>query len=444
MKKLATRGDLVYKIHVPILILLLLVTPYFSNYLQNIYYSCWLFLLGLIIIFFRKSSYQTLAGQRKKPFYLWFILILLIGLSSTGSFIGTYYITHQLVTVITPEHTKSLGNTFDQLFYFGLFPWPMILFFAAKYAKHSYIDQKDTYFIDFLNPIIKQSANNSVGMVINAYVKHAVLIWLAAIITFSILTLYYALAVSNKVPVVRGPNFATIISMAALISLLKIKAFNQQLRKVFQRKIPLWLSMLGLLFVTSIALISVTTFFYSLSAAHMEDPATIYQWLKSANWEVYWTLFIGLWWLLGTIPIALFIAHISQGYKIWQMILVGLITPTIVFVVHFVDQFSQTQIALPPAAIIILSLISSIILLICFLNWNNIAIYSTHYLPKADKAKHRNPQKWLRQMVSYIISTIYLYLPGGMVAYTFTFSCWVSFALLTVFVLAFINDLRAP
>lgn len=438
MKKLPARPDFVYKVYYPIIIGLGILLPYVSTYIPYAFHINWLFLVALLWLCLRGPKMDTndrLSHWQRFSIYL-------MCLACFGAFIGIYFITHHYVKPIAPEYTLSLEHSFWQLAYYGLFPWPMTLFFAVYYRQQAQARKKPIYFSELLSPSLLPQ--KPLSMVINTFVKFTTIIWVAATGTFAVVAFYYLLATNTKVPVVCGPNFATIITMIALICVPRIKSFRQKLRQVFQRKFPIPLSLFLLIFITSVTLISVSTFFYSISGSHTRYPSHFYRWVQKADWEVYWQLLMGLWWLVSTIPMGLFIANQTRKVSLWQMLSTASLMPIMVFTAFFLGEHFQWQLSNHSGFILTLYFISILILFFGILRWQTLGLFVSSYLPYEQNVKTRNPQKWLRQILGAAVSAIYIFLPGGVVSASYAITCMLTVPLLFIFTTCLVCSITTP
>jgi choline-glycine betaine transporter len=320
MKILKTPYAHLLLIYLPILIvgiaLALFIPPVITLVLRGIN---WLFLL--VVLFLVLSPYgknKINNGDKLKKYnYRWLGLLfcLQIGLG----FIFFVLVNNVAVAGSETIHLLSIQN--------GLFPWPIYLLFSISFAHFSTKQGQLSTLKESLRFVLRSTTTGPVGAGADMLVKQALLFSCAITFSVGIAQISQSLCQALGITMSSGVHLA-VLFLGTLIFLLMSSRISQSvIHKLWHKQYSLKL----FLPQTAISLILVVVIFNGLInwlTSYTAPPLAMPFHLTQPQ-EIYWQLFIMLWWLGWTPLIGYFLAQLAQGKSLRTLLLCSLILPII-------------------------------------------------------------------------------------------------------------------
>lgn len=217
-------------------------------------------------------------------------------------------------------------------FHWGLHAWALYIMVALGLAYFAYRKGKSLTIRAALTPLFGEER-------LNGWIGHCIDILIVAITAFGIAT-SFGLGVaqmSTGVEKLLGieVGIGTQILMIAVISLLAIMSVISGVGRGI-RLLSIWNMMLSLLLLVAVLLFGPTRYilhtYLEGTADYTQNLLGLSLWSDAqadSQWQNWWTAFYWAWWLTWAPFVGLFIARISRGRTIRELVGGALITPTL-------------------------------------------------------------------------------------------------------------------
>ncbi|EKD44904.1 MAG: glycine betaine transporter [uncultured bacterium] len=399
----------------------------FPDYLPIVGYLFWIPLLCALILIITPLGSTRLAhsddgSKTRRPLLKWLLAIFILEFLLTGTFAGICLINGKLLLINTAAHPQLLSETLKtELLQNGLFPWGIYAVIAAGMGVIAFRKQKDAYCSELMKPFTKEDPSGSWSAVINVGARRATIFAVSVtLVFFTLLLVSVVLPLSVHIPHEYHPT-------ALLVTLLFVGiSFSQLLKRhvmrLFARRIStVWgFLIFGLVLAAVLIFLNATVSGIATQVQQPVIPAIIQRWMQY-SWENAWTIFSVLWWVCLTPLVASFIARISKGYRVREIIFAVLLFPALFsfFLARMENTAWQSTITMQ-----LISLLCFIFLLPLLVNHGTSEQAILSYLPKNNESKPRDHHPFFQKIVQLTLIHFYFYLVigiNGLSAFLFTF-----------------------
>lgn len=439
MKIISPRFDLI-RIIAPLSIILSLILYWFFAPDIVLGFRLHWILLGLIIavIFspwgkIRFSSYNAEKALEHKPLYPWrswllriFAIQFFLGLIFAGI---ACFCTQTSPAVNAPKAIFS-STLFQFCYSFGLFPWALVAITTIGFGYWSFCKKQNAYVSSLLYPIFHSSPMETAGLVTNFMMRLGTLGAFTTTIAFMILIIAYVFG-AFITKIATGFSLAMIIVSLLFLIIGLTKPFERFLKTLFSSQAPVLISLLITIVILSFILIFLSWMFDMMNQVTLKTPILLKK-LQQKDWNVYWMFFAICWWI-SWIPItSIYIAKISCGYSIRQIIIGLLVLPLFIGIILGCLTYFKINISFNhPTLIELFSLVGFVGLFYLITQKKFLPSLVLSYLPKEGQYKRREYYFLIRNSIKLAVMAIYLFLPAGM----FGISMYLYAVIITYFLL---------
>ncbi|HLB56223.1 MAG TPA: BCCT family transporter [Coxiellaceae bacterium] len=416
MKYIKAKKGLIFILSPILLLIGIFLFCFTSQAIINFFYAFWICLACALFLIVTPFGNKKLANELdttpRMHFLHWFLRIIIIELLLIGVYAGISALCGELFPINAAVNKHLFSESLQtELLHFGLFPWSLYGLIAAGMGIIAYRKQDDAYFSNLIQPFTKQNPQGTISVIVNIGARRCVQFILSIALLFMTLLLI-SLFLSLPLHVAHGFQTVALFTTLILLMLVYTKKIKQYINSLFSRHIPTIYSFPIFCIVLGVTIL-ILTLIFSASTQHtaaQSYPNIILRWMEYNN-ATAWKIFSVMWWICLTPLVSGFIARISKGYKIRDILLCTLALPIIISL-YFIFSHSAS-IALPLFAIKILSIISFLILLPVLINHDNSSNAILSYFPKNGIGKPRDEQIFFQRAVQFCILSFYLYLVIG-------------------------------
>ncbi len=416
MKIIAPRNKLVLVVTTVIVIAGIILAWFLLPQIVQAYRIFMLILLTVLLLLISPLGHARLTPDHDKTkrlrFWPWIFSILALQLCLILVYFGIANVVgHWLPINTSPKSSLLFSGLYYSLIQLGLFPWNIILLAAIAMSFYSYRRNQDAYLSTLLYPIFKSNPLQTWGLIIDSLAKISTSLVIACSLAFMSLLLASLLA---KSAMVSGITSATAIVVMVLLIVTFTQSFKRYLKQLFNRSIPLAVSIPILCVFIAAALVILSLLLRAFITPAQTKLPNFIRHFQHFGWDNLWRLFSAAWWLAWTPVIAVFIARISRGYRIRHIILAVLLLPVLISLLFLLLSHHHFQMVfLSSKVYAIIAWLGFIGLLLMIGKYSTLPMLMMCYLPKRDLIKHRDHQIYFRKCVQMSIGFIYLFLPIG-------------------------------
>ena len=431
MKIVKIRNDVIFYVSLTVFASSGFILWWGYNYIMPSLNAFWLALALALIIIVSPWGSQRLPGNNDKPTFPplhWLLNIFAIQLSLTAAFLGICELCGQVLPIGTSLH-PHLFSTNLQLFltHYGLFPWSLYAICAVGFGVVAYRSKENGYFNKLLFPLFKSQEQQPLGLTFNGHTK------LFSISGFSITlallcVLLAALICSAFQPFTTGFTPGTVMLTIVLIFFAYTHYFRKYLTKSLTPPIPIPLANLKIAIVFVLLLIALNLVLSPLNKQTQLSTPKFITTLQQSNWMQFWHIFSASWWLVWTPIMGIFIARISRGYTVRQMLFASLLLPAITACVLSIWPPHSSWYSPHPILGTVIAWVGFIGIIFMFMQHKMLPMFILSYLPNQDRYKHRDHQDFFRKVYRLATASLYLFLPAG-VSLLFIFMYVLAFPL---------------
>ena len=295
----------------------------------SISYYLSFFVLFIILLFFAFSKYGEIRlGEEKDqiPFWGWGAMMFCCGIAADL----IYFSCTDWIGYYQDPYIKSTGDVFNNAVVYQTYLWTMIWVYfvvAVCLAYFMYVKNNNNYkYGESLRPIFGKLIDGFLGNIINIFVLVILIIGVACALCFSIPVLTSCVCELFNIPY---SKFITLIFMIVICIIYTASVLNGLKGIEFLSKICIYIFLLLIGYVLFFGNETINIVGYSLKQTGMlinnflsmltnYDPNATDTFVQSNNsfWIAYWYT-----WAITT---PFFIAIISKGRKIKQLIIEGM------------------------------------------------------------------------------------------------------------------------
>ena len=402
----------------PNLMLQLIATPLFlvGDFILVRYYPAlsikfyglhWLFVLFLLGLAFTPLARKALvANSNEKPRFKYSKCLALIGLFEL-SLMAVFAGMVQLIQCLQPEFAENFSMLNTQwALHWGLFPWAAIAFLACAFAYYAYLKKQDAFMSTLTYPLFKSSAHQTLGITSNVCARLNTTLVLVSSLMMASLSLAWLVTHFLSIRLLFGLNLESIISVTLMLVVVGHGKLGARLfDTLLQRGWSVVSVLLSATLLVAFMLVVISYFFEGFNWHRVELP----HWLvDQAPIEASYALFLALWALAWSSIAGVFVAYVSRGHNMLQIMAAVLALPLCGVLLTHTISFDA------PILYLVLGLIGTVILIYLLMHHDRaIASLMQIYVAGDDEIKHRAHRKFVINLIRMTAGLLYLYLPGG-------------------------------
>lgn len=421
MQYVKARKDLLYGFNPLLFLIGILIFFFLPTLILNVFYIFWIALACAIMLIVTPLGNRRLAHDlddsiTRLPVQQWLFGIFILEITMIGVYWGICLLNGKLFLINTTAHTQLFQQAIKAgLLHSGLFPWSLYAVIAAGMGVLAYAKQKNAYFSELLKPFSKQEPAGSISLILNIGAKRITLFAISVtLLLMTLLLISFVLPLNTHV----AHNFQPAALLTTLILLFAVfsQFFKRYVAHAFSRHVPTSLNfpMFCVVLGFTLLLLSASTESMTNATAAQATPHFIEHWI-AYHWHTAWLIFSVMWWTCFTPLFCGFVARISRGYRVRELIMAVLFLPVIVtLLLLFAKQSWLSSIHFSDATIQLISLLCFIILLPLLVNHSTSANAILAYLPKNGETKPRDHHPFFLKIAQYTIVALYFYLTIGM------------------------------
>lgn len=437
-----------------VLILGVISLWFFTPLVHSAFDIYWILFAGVLILALTplggiRTSAPDDDNKTHPSFRSWILRIVILELSLIAIFYGICHLTGHVLPVLTTSQPGLFSTSlYYLLVHLGLFPFTAFALIACGFGYLSYRDNQDAYFSTVLHPVLKSSVDDAVGLITNTSARAATMYALSSTIAFMSLLIISIFIPHKTLVAFTGFSPIPLVTVFILLALILNKKFNQKIYTLITKKqmSPI-IVMLGFTLLLAAALIILILFFSDHGGAAVRTPGLIKSLLKH-GWANAYDIFISMWWISWAPITGIFIAKISRGHTIREILLATLALPLLIgIVIFFIHHFHITlhYHRIFDVTGFIIPFIGFLLVLSIMAPKNIFSITMQTYLPKRNNIKHRSQDRFISKLLQFSALMLYFYLPAGITVLCILFFVFmlVLSVLLLLLPFALVKGIRA-
>ena len=344
----------VFLISASIMLILIILCSFFTQWSENFFQSVqktitfyfgWVFtaatsffLIFTTALALSRYGKVRLGDPDEKPAFkgiTWFAMLF-----SAGMGIGLVFwsiaepITHYIKPPIGIGKTslaKELAMEFTY-FHWGLHAWAIFMVSALSLSYFSYCKGLPLTIRSVFYPILGEKIFGPAGHVIDIFAVVGTMFGISTSLGLGAMQVNSGLNFIMKIPISYLSQIILIIIITAVATVSVLLGLEKGVSRL--SKLNLWLAGLLLLLITSFGPTNyvIQNFFDSIQGYFRSILVFIFmgEKISDSTWRSSWTTFYWAWWVSWAPFVGMFIARISRGRTIRQLILAGLFGPSLV------------------------------------------------------------------------------------------------------------------
>ena len=302
------------------------------------FYVLIVFSLFCLCIYLALGPYRNLRlGRRSRPKYnnfTWLAMLFSAGMGTGLLFSGVYEPLHHYIFPpvgegYTPEALKlSFQLTF---LHWGFAGWAVYTFMGLAIAWFSFTKGLPLRVSSLLHPLLKKKLRNPVGAFIDILAVTVTLFGVAATLGRGTLQINSSLKELLNVPFSQEVQALIIITVTLITTLSVVSGLNRGIRRLSELNIILCFLLLFFVLFSGPTVFLLNSF-VEYSGAYLQNlirGMTQVESLGAVEWRSKWTILYWAWWIAWAPFMGIFIARISEGRTMGQVVLGALAVPTV-------------------------------------------------------------------------------------------------------------------
>ncbi len=387
------------------LIMDFVIGRYYPEWVLRLYPLHAVFILFLLFICLLPIARKPLAATREAirfKFWSWLGLIWLFELSVLLVVAGL----SKLFQLVQPE--LNLGSTVlssEWILHWSLFPWGCMVSLACLFAYYAYYQNKDASLCTLMFPLFRSTPTQTLGITANMCARLNTV--LAIISTFMLLALClnYLAAQIFGLSLLAGLNVENILVLTIILVVMTHRRLGT---RFFETLLKRDWSVFKVLCVAATLLVALLLFGATVFDKAPKHLTTLPQWLvQGAPLQTIAVLSIALYALSWSVVGGVFLAYISRGRRLIELVIAALIFPLLAYLIsYFVGEISIT-------VTMVLSALAALTLLYLLSRSTDMLLVLMQLYVPADEPKHRSQKNYVIKWIRMGTGLLYTYLIGG-------------------------------
>ncbi len=226
---------------------------------------------------------------------------------------------------LTPEGQQTaMLITF---LHWGLHPWAIYVIVALCLAYFAYRKKMPLSFRSVLYPLFGKAVNGPLGGVIDLITVFVTVVGVAASLGLGAQQLNTGLNHLFGLPISTPMQIMLVAIITIIATLSVVTGLARGIR--YLSLLNIWLSIIILTLILVLASPVELVMEYGRNVAvYVKEVIPMSFWVDESSWQDGWTSFYWAWWITWAPFVGMFIARISRGRTIRQLVLGALIVPT--------------------------------------------------------------------------------------------------------------------
>ena len=292
----------------------------------------------LIYIMFSRYGEIKLGNDSDKPEYSNFAWLSMLFSCAMGVGLVFWGVAEPINHYISNPFTKSLTDDAASMalqltfFHWGLHAWSVYCIAALAIGYFSYRKGLPFSIRSVLHPLIGDRINGPIGNIVDILVIVITTFGISQTLAIGVLQINTGLNKVFGIQISVTAQFIIMIALSSLATISVVRGIGTGMRRLSELNILLSIVLIIILMFVGPARYITNSYLEGLGnySSHFISMSLWSNTQADSQWQNWWTAFYWLWWSTWAPFVGMFIAKISKGRSIRQLISGVLIVPTLV------------------------------------------------------------------------------------------------------------------
>lgn len=292
----------------------------------------------LIYIMFSRYGEIKLGSDSDKPEYSNFAWLSMLFSCAMGVGLVFWGVAEPINHYISNPFTKGLTDDAASMalqltfFHWGLHAWSVYCIAALAIGYFSYRKGLPFSIRSVLHPLIGDRINGPIGNVVDLLVIVITTFGISQTLAIGVLQINTGLNKVFGIQISVTAQFIIMIALSSLATISVVRGIGTGMRRLSELNILLSIVLILILMFVGPARYITNSYLEGLGnySSHFLSMSLWSNTQADSQWQNWWTAFYWLWWSTWAPFVGMFIAKISKGRSIRQLISGVLIVPTLV------------------------------------------------------------------------------------------------------------------
>ena len=292
----------------------------------------------LIYIMFSRYGEIKLGNDSDKPEYSNFAWLSMLFSCAMGVGLVFWGVAEPINHYISNPFTKSLTDDAASMalqltfFHWGLHAWSVYCIAALAIGYFSYRKGLPFSIRSVLHPLIGDRINGPIGNIVDILVIVITTFGISQTLAIGVLQINTGLNKVFGIQISVTAQFIIMIALSSLATISVVRGIGTGMRRLSELNILLSIVLISILMFVGPARYITNSYLEGLGnySSHFISMSLWSNTQADSQWQNWWTAFYWLWWSTWAPFVGMFIAKISKGRSVRQLISGVLIVPTLV------------------------------------------------------------------------------------------------------------------
>lgn len=292
----------------------------------------------LIYIMFSRYGEIKLGNDSDKPEYSNFAWLSMLFSCAMGVGLVFWGVAEPINHYISNPFTKSLTDDAASMalqltfFHWGLHAWSVYCIAALAIGYFSYRKGLPFSIRSVLHPLIGDRINGPIGNIVDILVIVITTFGISQTLAIGVLQINTGLNKVFGIQISVTAQFIIMIALSSLATISVVRGIGTGMRRLSEFNILLSIVLIIILMFVGPARYITNSYLEGLGnySSHFISMSLWSNTQADSQWQNWWTAFYWLWWSTWAPFVGMFIAKISKGRSVRQLISGVLIVPTLV------------------------------------------------------------------------------------------------------------------
>jgi|SRR5690606_32361519 len=292
----------------------------------------------LIYIMFSRYGEIKLGNDSDKPEYSNFAWLSMLFSCAMGVGLVFWGVAEPINHYISNPFTKSLTDDAASMalqltfFHWGLHAWSVYCIAALAIGYFSYRKGLPFSIRSVLHPLIGDRINGPIGNIVDILVIVITTFGISQTLAIGVLQINTGLNKVFGIQISVTAQFIIMIALSSLATISVVRGIGTGMRRLSELNILLSIVLIIILMFVGPARYITNSYLEGLGnySSHFISMSLWSNTQADSQWQNWWTAFYWLWWSTWAPFVGMFIAKISKGRSVRQLISGVLIVPTLV------------------------------------------------------------------------------------------------------------------
>lgn len=292
----------------------------------------------LIYVMFSRYGDIKLGNDSDKPEYSNFAWLSMLFSCAMGVGLVFWGVAEPINHYISNPFTKGLTDDAASMalqltfFHWGLHAWSVYCIAALAIGYFSYRKGLPFSIRSVLHPLIGDRINGPIGNIVDLLVIVITTFGISQTLAIGVLQINTGLNKVFGIQISVTAQFIIMIALSSLATISVVRGIGTGMRRLSELNILLSIALILILMFVGPARYITNSYLEGLGnySSHFISMSLWSNTQADSQWQNWWTAFYWLWWSTWAPFVGMFIAKISKGRSIRQLISGVLIVPTLV------------------------------------------------------------------------------------------------------------------